>query len=379
MKTRLLMAVAAFLLLELAALVFSFRIAQQVEKDAVAINLAGRQRMLSQRITKAALLAADPDRSEAQRMRSLAELTQADAVFRQTLTAFMDGGKTTGGDERRVTLERAQGTAATHLAAVHSLLSSGPQTPSDMANMKPFAQFMDEKNDAILDAMNQLTTELERQSIQAITRLRIAQTLAFLLALGNFLFIYRSMQRAQVVAETASITDTLTGLLNRDGVYLAVDNALRDRAARNTPLGVMLLDLNDFKAVNDNFGHAAGDQALREVARLLREFCQPGWACGRLGGDEFAVVCPGLAPDAVALAARQLSQALDGFPAGNVHISASVGWASVDSQLTADSVMSAADAQMYLVKGAGRKKKGFRETTRQVDQHTPATPQIGRV
>lgn len=364
MKNRLVLAVATFVVLDLGTLAFSYTIARQAERDAIAINLAGRQRMLSQRITKSALLATSPKRNAAQRAASTAELIQADQTFRRTLSAFANGGQTIGGDGRPVQLQSVEGKAALLVGEVHGLLNQWPQIPSDEAELANFSQFMTDHNGEILDAMNQFTTELERQSIASVSRLRIAQTVAFILSLVNFSIILRGMYRARFAAETASFTDALTGLLNRGGLYRALESAIADRTANDVPLCVMMLDLNDFKAVNDSFGHAAGDATLREVARRLKGFCNQGWICGRLGGDEFAVICPGMAPDSVAETAQQLTNILSGIPGGALTISASVGWACAEVGQSADEVIAAADAKMYTVKNDHRKTRSYRDRQR---------------
>jgi diguanylate cyclase (GGDEF)-like protein len=364
LKNRLALAVATFVLLDLGTLAFSYSIARQVEKDAVAINLAGRQRMLSQRITKAALLAVNPNRSAIQRAADTAELGKANQTFRRTLSAFADGGETIGGDGRPVQLESVQGKAALLVGEVRGLLDRWPHIPTDSVELGKFSEFMDERNGEILDAMNQLTTELERESIASVWRLRIAQTLAFLLSLGNFLFILWDMHRARSAAEAASFTDALSGLLNRAGLYRELEAAIERSQVTSQPLGVMLLDLNDFKAVNDNFGHATGDATLREVARRLQDFRRQDWVCGRLGGDEFAIVCPDTTPESLAAAAHQLGRILGGIPAGGLTVSASVGWASVEGQQSADDVIAVADAKMYSVKNDRRSARSYRDKQR---------------
>lgn len=364
MKNRLALAIATFVLLDLGTLAFSYSIARQVEKDAVAINLSGRQRMLSQRITKASLLATNPTRTEAERTASAMEVSQAYSVFRRTLLAFAQGGKTVGGDGRPVRLETVEGKAALLVGEVRGMLDQWPDPPANAADLERFTQFMVERNGDILDAMNQLTTALEQQSIAAVSRLRIAQTLAFLLSLGNFMVILLGMQRARLRAETESVTDALTGLLNRGGFYAALHAALEQRAQSNTSLGVMLLDLNGFKAVNDGFGHSAGDATLREVSRRLKGLCSNGWTCGRLGGDEFAIFCPNMDKQQTIVASQHVSSVLSGIPGGELTVSASVGWASVDSLQSADEVIAAADAMMYEVKSKHHLAKSHRDRGR---------------
>lgn len=364
MKNRLVLAVATFVLLDLGTLAFSYTIAHQVERDAVAINLAGRQRMLSQRITKAALLATNPQRSTVQRTKSASELNQAFQTFRQTLSAFSQGGETIGGDGRPVQLDRVQGQAALLVGEVHGLLNHWPDIPAGATELEEFSQFMNDRNGDILDLMNQLTTELERQSIASVSRLRIAQTVAFVFSLVNFLWILRGMYRARIAAETASTTDTLTGLLNRGGLYRQLEVAIDQLPDSDMQLGVMMLDLNEFKAINDNFGHAAGDDALREVARRLKDFCLQGWFCGRLGGDEFAVVCPGITAESLDEAAQQLGNILSGVPGGGRTVTASVGWACVESGQSADDVIAMADAKMYSAKRERYASKSYRDKHR---------------
>jgi diguanylate cyclase (GGDEF)-like protein len=363
-KNRFVLAIALFVLLDLCTLAFSYSIARQVEKDAVAINLAGRQRMLSQRIAKATFLATNPASSALQRKDSAAEASEAYLTFRRTLLAFAQGGETIGGDGRPVRLERVQGSAALLVGEVRGLLDPWPSAPSDERSMEAFSQFMGERNVDILNSMNQLTTELEKQSVAAVSRLRIAQTLAFIASLGNFGFILLGMYRARSRAEIESVTDALTGLLNRGGLYRELDAALAQRTASGEPLGVMLLDLNGFKAVNDNYGHAAGDAALREVARRLRDLRSRGWTFGRLGGDEFAGICPGLAPEPLAAAAEYVSSVLSGVPGGGTTVSASVGWACVESHQTADDVIAKADAMMYSIKNKHPLARSYRDQHR---------------
>lgn len=367
MKNPLALAIATFVLLDLGTLAFSYSIARQVEKDAVAINLAGRQRMLSQRITKAALLATDTTRSTTRRIESSNEVAQAYQMFLRTLSAFAEGGETVGGDGRAVRLDPVQGKAALLVGNVRGSLERWPNAPTDYAELEHFSHFMVDHNGDILDSMNRLTSELENESIATVTRLRIAQTLAFILSLGNFIFILFGMRRAQRRAEAASLTDTLTGLLNRGGFYKQLEAALNRSHTQQEPLAVMLIDLNDFKAVNDNYGHAAGDATLCEVARRLQDVSTHGWICGRLGGDEFALICPGLEAERLATVAQYLSGILSGVPGGELVISASVGFAAAKPRQTADEVIADADAMMYSVKGNHHVSGSHRDKRRQID------------
>jgi diguanylate cyclase len=92
--------------------------------------------------------------------------------------------------------------------------------------------------------------------------------------------------RALAAAAGLARTDDLTGLGNRRALLTALDDALK--ATR--PIGLLLLDLDGFKAINDTHGHEVGDRVLRAVAQRLRDAVGPGCLVARLGGDEFAIV-----------------------------------------------------------------------------------------
>lgn len=363
-NTKLVLAISAFVVFDLGALAFNFQIARQVEADAVAINLAGRQRMLSQRVTKASLLAIDLARGATQRSAALNEATTAYRLFQSTLAAFAEGGQATGGDGSPVVLARVNDQAALLVADVRGALRPWPSVPGSEAEMVAFSGFMVENNGRFLDAMNRLTSELEQQSVAAVSRLRIAQTLAFSLSIGNFFLILLEMFRAKRRAELDAVTDTLTGLRNRAGLYQALSEALDEYARTEIPLGVMLLDLNGFKAVNDTHGHAAGDDTLRETARRLLAWQRPGWVVGRLGGDEFAVICTGVPEDQLGTLAADLNEVLSGIPGGALVVSASVGHAAAYRGCDGDSLLGKADASMYMAKSRRHAHNAYRGTHR---------------
>lgn len=153
--------------------------------------------------------------------------------------------------------------------------------------------------------------------------------------------------------------DDLTGLWNRR----RFDEALREeiaRADRRGPDAVMLLiDLDDFKAVNDGHGHLAGDRLLVAVADAIRSRMRDGDGAGRLGGDEFAVLLRGTSPDRAERVADVYREAIGAaaieLGGGSVSPSASVGWAVVSADSPDErSVMAGADSAMYRVKALRR-------------------------
>jgi two-component system cell cycle response regulator len=99
-----------------------------------------------------------------------------------------------------------------------------------------------------------------------------------------------SAQREQLRAQ--ALTDELTGLFNRRHFERCLSAALRDEHDRGGPTSLVYFDLDAFKAINDSFGHGAGDQVLREFAEVLRAQIRRGDVACRTGGEEFCVVLP---------------------------------------------------------------------------------------
>jgi len=154
-----------------------------------------------------------------------------------------------------------------------------------------------------------------------------------------------------------ALHDALTGLANRRLFVERLEEAVTG-CVPGEAVGVLYLDLDGFKAVNDTLGHAAGDELLRHVADLLARGVRPGDTVARLGGDEFAVVCTqaSAAADAAAVGARLL-QALTApvaLEAGEVRVGASIGVALGDATASPQGLLRAADAAMYEAKRAGK-------------------------
>ncbi|GAA1907301.1 MAG: diguanylate cyclase [Williamsia herbipolensis] len=150
--------------------------------------------------------------------------------------------------------------------------------------------------------------------------------------------------------------DSLTGLPNRQHVVEELAEAVRD-PARDCDLGVLYLDLDALKAVNDTLGHSVGDDLLTRVSARLASVIPSGGVLGRVGGDEFVAVLRGSADD-VEDVARALHGALRGtigLEGRAVRITASIGAVAVpvDDHRSIDDVLRDADYAMYEAKGSG--------------------------
>ena len=154
--------------------------------------------------------------------------------------------------------------------------------------------------------------------------------------------------------ERLSQEDPLTGLANRRRWDAELAAACAQARRRDTTVGVVVLDVDHFKQINDRHGHAGGDEALRQVAGLLSGGGGPGDVVARLGGDELAVLLPDADLDrAVELAESLRSEAAGlvppGFDPGEIHLSLGVAAAGGDQAFPLE-LMSRADEQLYRAK-----------------------------
>ncbi len=158
--------------------------------------------------------------------------------------------------------------------------------------------------------------------------------------------------------------DSLTGLLNRGAILDYLRREIARASRLQTNVGVMILDLDHFKGVNDTFGHLAGDQALKRVGDLLQSNVRSYDVAGRFGGEEFLVVLPNCGYSALTLRAEmvRLSMAslrleFDGRPCS---LTASIGVATLDPNLgeSLESLLQRADSALYEAKRYGRNRVG---------------------
>ncbi|CAN5542778.1 hypothetical protein BH24ACT26_BH24ACT26_21730 [soil metagenome] len=153
--------------------------------------------------------------------------------------------------------------------------------------------------------------------------------------------------------------DSLTKLANRELFIDRVRHGLASRSRDHEPLGVLFLDLDDFKMVNDSLGHAAGDELLIAVAERLRACLRPGDTAARLGGDEFAVLLQDTStPEGAVRIAERIIEGLEApflLEGKEVAVHASLGIAFGTSlHEDADLLLRNADVAMYRAKGRGK-------------------------
>ena len=190
--------------------------------------------------------------------------------------------------------------------------------------------------------------------------LHLFETLAALtgstLENGRLEHSLRQLTDLQHKLRQQALHDPLTGMANRTLFQAKVRDALADR---RDGVGVLFIDLDDFKTVNDSLGHVVGDELLRAVAGRLADCLRPGDLAARLGGDEFAVLVQGMADSfaATSVASRIVDQLRQPFQVmgAEVMVRASIGIATGEGGgFDADEILRNADEAMYTAKGLGK-------------------------
>ncbi len=151
-----------------------------------------------------------------------------------------------------------------------------------------------------------------------------------------------------------SVTDPLTGLRNRRAFLDRLDEDIRRAAFEGGPIALVLLDVDEFKPFNDDFGHPAGDEVLERVAGVFADRIRSADFVARIGGDEFALVLPSTDAEGGYVLAERLRRAVERSGWSRRQITVSAGVAAADGGVDPADLLAAADKALYAAKGRGR-------------------------
>jgi diguanylate cyclase (GGDEF)-like protein len=197
----------------------------------------------------------------------------------------------------------------------------------------------------LMSTFNKMLTTIEQQAAEINT---------FTARLDD---AYKELESTNARLKETSFKDEVTGLYNRRFFSLRLEEELSRYRRFNHPVSVVLLDLDGFKAVNDEYGHTVGDDTLREVAQILMKHSRGINVVSRYGGDEFAVLLVETSKAGARLYADRIREVVAKYPFshGKV-ITASFGVASLpdDEAGTAEDLFRAADEALYTAKRAGK-------------------------
>lgn len=176
-----------------------------------------------------------------------------------------------------------------------------------------------------------------------------------------FLLMALTKERAELNQKRAATTDPLTGIPNRRGFAERAERVVARCQPDAAPLTLLLLDLDNFKSINDRFGHRVGDEVLVLFSQAARQSLRPLDLLGRIGGEEFVALLPGVPPDTVLEIAERIRDAfavaarnVGGYP---IAATVSIGTASAAQVgYSFDALYASADAALYRAKQKGRNR-----------------------
>jgi diguanylate cyclase (GGDEF)-like protein len=165
-----------------------------------------------------------------------------------------------------------------------------------------------------------------------------------------------------------SITDTLTGTYNRRYLSQRLEEEFRISHRHHSPLSALVIDIDHFKRINDEFGHQIGDEALVAVAHTLKENVRESDMLARFGGEEFVVILPHTTQKDAMLVAEKLRLAIASrtiASMGDHKITISIGVATMPDLIvdSSDELLGMADRALYLAKEQGRNRVVFADAT----------------
>jgi diguanylate cyclase (GGDEF)-like protein len=169
----------------------------------------------------------------------------------------------------------------------------------------------------------------------------------------------QARRNAEALAR-AAVTDPLSGLFNRRYFHERLEEEL-DRARRHdTTVALLMIDIDNFKRINDQFGHLAGDLVIRSVGEILKRSVRRFDLCARFGGEEFAIVMPGSGAESSASVGERIRQRIEAFRAGDadladLRVTASIGMA-VSHGASVRDLIARADQALYEAKHAGKNR-----------------------
>ncbi len=180
--------------------------------------------------------------------------------------------------------------------------------------------------------------------------------LLWLLGLGGIFFGFNRLRAAHDRIITLLYTDSLTGIANRRIFLASLEGAISFAQRHRTPLSLIMADLDDFKSVNDTFGHNAGDQVLQGFATVLMEDSRQEDLIARWGGEEFILMLPGSSAKDASVVGERLRQRLKeiSFLDSGIRLTASFGVSGYEPGETSLNLIGRADQALYEAKRLGK-------------------------
>ncbi len=202
----------------------------------------------------------------------------------------------------------------------------------------------------------------------------IAAGVVSVLASGAFIHFRIVHARVRELTDRLAYSashDHITGLLNRSSWYGAANAMILQAVADGTPVSLIYIDIDQFKRINDELGHAAGDRVLEQIGRCLTDTVHRETLAARIGGEEFLVMLPASSLAAALALANQLHERLNAMPALPFQVTASMGIAQYIDGESLEDLIERADQAMLHAKRDGRNASAVSPGNTVVDSTTP--------
>jgi len=213
------------------------------------------------------------------------------------------------------------------------------------------------------DAKESVVEGLESGADDYLTKPFNPQELKARIRVGlRLLELEDNLVQAREMMRFKATHDALTGVWNRGAILETMEREVWRSRREGISLGVLILDLDHFKSVNDNYGHIAGDSVLREVTRRMHTDVRPYDAVGRYGGEEFLVLLPGCNREVTSVTAERLRKIISDLPiettAGSLKMTTSIGAVATGDwpQNAPGQILQMADSALYRAKNEGRNR-----------------------
>jgi diguanylate cyclase (GGDEF)-like protein len=169
-----------------------------------------------------------------------------------------------------------------------------------------------------------------------------------------------ALAQAEKFAQSAAI-DPGSGAFNRRHLQTRIDEELQRSRRHGAPVSLLMLDLDNFKSINDSFGHLAGDAVIKDVAQILRRSVRIFDVPARFGGEEFAILMPGASVDSATKIAARIRERIEAYRSGDprlsaLRVTASLGLAVSFPDISSQDLVARADDALYLAKRQGKNR-----------------------
>lgn len=190
----------------------------------------------------------------------------------------------------------------------------------------------------------------------AYTPIEIRQFLGAYMIVMILAYIYENtLLKSYDKLSKLAMTDSLTGLYNRYYLFKKLEEEVKRAKRYNHPLCIMIFDIDNFKQINDKYGHDVGDAVLSMVARVVKRNIRETDIASRFGGEEFVIVCPETDIQNGYIVAEKIREAISQINFGDFHVTVSIGMTCYTGETT-EQLIKKADIALYRAKNSGKNK-----------------------